>query len=415
MAPKPADDFPDTQLSLIHRIRRGLDNDRSEALACFFDDYYPALLGYLINSRGVDPATAEELVQDFIVQKVVTDRVLHLADRQGKFRKQLITCVKNHFLMSIRRTKRRKEVSVELQSDLDDQTDLSDSDEDDFGLLNETCDQAVVLGALRRMREEFAHWELFRDRVLTAPAKSLDELCELYHCETKKQASNRVTNGQRCLNRFLREQLAHFRSLSENPEDVQQDIESLRRHLADPQRLADVMHLLDGSDPPQTVWPFATGHSITNEEILFVDESSDSVWDDEDVTAMMNDILHSSLTSYLESTSTTEVLSQENATTVDLVIHSQDGSEIQLQQIRSLKQFFNARGRDQQSGFPARMDVAFTFSLIAKYVSLGGQLEQITSMEAPVLIDRLEMLKNKHWIPAELLEVNRQAIGILLR
>ena len=55
-----------------------------------------------------------------------------------------------------------------------------------------------------------------------------------------------------------------------------------------------------------------------------------------------------------------------------------------------------------------------TFIMIAKYVHIGGNLDDITSMRADVLLKRLGQLVEKNWIPDKLRETIANGMQRLL-
>ena len=55
-----------------------------------------------------------------------------------------------------------------------------------------------------------------------------------------------------------------------------------------------------------------------------------------------------------------------------------------------------------------------TFTMIARYVTLDGEVEDITSMRRDVLAQRLEQLVNKDWIPEAIRDLIGRAVSKLL-
>ena len=55
-----------------------------------------------------------------------------------------------------------------------------------------------------------------------------------------------------------------------------------------------------------------------------------------------------------------------------------------------------------------------TFTMIARHVTLGGEVEDITSMRRDVLTQRLEQLVDKDWIPSKVRDLIGKAVNKLL-
>jgi hypothetical protein len=81
---------------------------------------------------------------------------------------------------------------------------------------------------------------------------------------------------------------------------------------------------------------------------------------------------------------------------------------------KRLKEYFNDRRKHNSSGLPERVDVTMTFTAIAKFLLLGGEVEQITSMRRDVLTKSLGQLLDKEWIDAEIRNLMGKAVAKLL-
>ncbi len=101
-SPQP---FPVTQWSLIERIDGSDSADSYEALRKILHLYYPALKSHLIYELRYSRNNAEDLLHDFIRDKVLQQKLLSKADRdKGKFRSFVLKSLDN-FVYSQERKK----------------------------------------------------------------------------------------------------------------------------------------------------------------------------------------------------------------------------------------------------------------------------------------------------------------------
>lgn len=94
--------FPSTHWSLVYRAGGSIESSK-DALAELLERYLPALRAYLTRTRRLPPEEAEDALHDFLLEKVVRDRLIRHADeRRGKFRSFLLV-VLSRYLVSRRR------------------------------------------------------------------------------------------------------------------------------------------------------------------------------------------------------------------------------------------------------------------------------------------------------------------------
>ena len=91
--------FPTTHWSQVHAAAGDEKQAREKALTRLLEQYSPALLLFLVARKGVKMDEAEELVQGFIVDKIVAEQLLAKADQlRGRFRSFLVSALNNYRL-----------------------------------------------------------------------------------------------------------------------------------------------------------------------------------------------------------------------------------------------------------------------------------------------------------------------------
>ncbi|MBI3840305.1 MAG: hypothetical protein HY288_20480 [Planctomycetia bacterium] len=171
----------------------------------------------------LDPGMADDLLQEFVLEKVLSGELLTGADSQrGPFHSLLRTALRNFVLDRWRRNnadKRRPdrayrlsdEAAQDLAGDGSQLTDLSDVAHA-WQLLIETLDK-LRAQCLAESRPDL--WGVFEDRVLKPAAfggqpTDLAALAARFGYASKIQVSNALITIQRKLNRTLREVLLQY-------------------------------------------------------------------------------------------------------------------------------------------------------------------------------------------------------------
>jgi len=90
--------FPSTRWSLVDRAGQGDSQARREALGKLLECYLPALQAHLVHHNRLPPEKADDLVQEFVADKVLEKDLMARADqRLGKLRTFLLTAL-NRFV-----------------------------------------------------------------------------------------------------------------------------------------------------------------------------------------------------------------------------------------------------------------------------------------------------------------------------
>ena len=303
-------------------------------------------------------------------------------------------CLRNFLIDRLRANQRER-----VERYFDAEIDADNGNTEDVEPIELVWVTALFRTALIRMKNESQFWDLFYDRELAKPPLPYKELVKKHGYDSqqgaKEKAYNHLVTAKRQFNRLLNECLATQNWLSNSAAEAEylNEIELLKKLLNDSKKVDAIVKSLDDSCVPEPTQSPSIQHSILGERVLFIDESPDGTWGKDDAGSMIEQLLNE-----LVSDSIGSDAASNNCTISDLLF--QDGSSASpLPEIKALKEHFNLQGKAKRSALPQRVVVTMTFVMIAKYVTLGGQVEDITSMRRDVLTKRLEQLMEKDWIP----------------
>jgi len=233
--------FGETRWSLVGRVGHEDAQVRHGAMASILRRYLSPLRSYLIVRKRIDPDRADDLLQEFVADKVLGAGILSKAVREkGKFRTFLLVALDRFVLNQIRDQNAAKRAPENGLASLADEAAASDDGARPGSEFDLDWARTVLEDALARMREtcrragRSALWNVFRDRVVgpaldgTEPS-AYAELAERYSFRSPAEAANVVLTGKRMLIRFLREVVGEYTS---DEAEVDEEINDLRRILA---------------------------------------------------------------------------------------------------------------------------------------------------------------------------------------
>ena len=185
--------LPETRWTLIARASAS----DQEALAELLKLYLPALRTHLVFRRGIAPGDADDLLQAFVMKKMLERPLLAQArEDRGRFRNYVLRALEN-FVRDCDRGQRREVQAISLEEGFEPPARKEECPD-----LAETAFAAeVVHEALRRARthcEECGHldaWEIFDARVLRPilrdePAEGYAALVSRLALSSPQKASN---------------------------------------------------------------------------------------------------------------------------------------------------------------------------------------------------------------------------------
>jgi DNA-directed RNA polymerase specialized sigma24 family protein len=174
--PQPPAPFPHTQWSLVEQACHRSDADTSAAaLSALLQRYLPALRAHLIQNRHVAPDHADDLLQGFVADKIIEQRMLdHAREHRGKLRTFLLATLNNYVVSHHRHDHALKRLPVGGVggiTELDD-IDATAAGGDPAWAFNVAWARQLLGEALDRMRAECDSsgradlWAIFEGRVV---------------------------------------------------------------------------------------------------------------------------------------------------------------------------------------------------------------------------------------------------------
>jgi hypothetical protein len=157
---------------------------------------------------------AEDIVQQFVMEKILIKNILSGADRSlGRFRSYLVQVLTRYVIDELRRRKRREGGYVDV-SYADELADGVGADERNF---DDAWANQILQRALSDMEEDCGSnadvWRVFRARVLgpayhDIPPIPYNDLVKQLDIKTPRQAINLLVTAKRKLERHVRTQIA---------------------------------------------------------------------------------------------------------------------------------------------------------------------------------------------------------------
>jgi DNA-directed RNA polymerase specialized sigma24 family protein len=215
--------FLTTQWSLIEDIKAGHDRD-SVLINFLLQQYWKPVYCY-VRRKGYGNEQAKDLTQDFFLEIVLNRNLVGRAEKaRGRFRTFLLHAL-NEFLKkqrlkeaSQKRTPRGKIISLDLaEAPVLPESMVTASAEDSYhyAWLSALLERVLVQVKAECERQGMGtHWALFQERVVeptfgNQSPPTLGQLCESYHVEDVKKASNMIVTVKR---RFRAVLLQHVRN-----------------------------------------------------------------------------------------------------------------------------------------------------------------------------------------------------------
>lgn len=242
----PSDDaaerFPATHWSLVARAGQADPEARREALGELLARYVPALRAHLVYRKRLAPEKADDVVQEFVADKILRRDLIARADRRlGKLRTYLLTALDRFVKNRLRDDSARKRAAgsgamVGLEDDR-----LADPDDSSGSAPFEvTWARGVIAEALRNMRAECERagrmdvWGVFECRLVAplldgAPPVGYGELVSRFAFESPAQAANVLTTAKRMYARALRAAVGQY---VDTDEEIESELNDLRQILA---------------------------------------------------------------------------------------------------------------------------------------------------------------------------------------
>ena len=233
--------LPPTRWSAVERAGNRDADAWTEALESLMRLYRPVLVRHLVSRVRVSPDRAEDLVQTFLLEKVLGQNVLNQASPQKGRLRSFILKVFSNFV----RSQLREQLALKRRPSSPDAERLDDLPERASGEtpLSESFDvlwaRQVLAQTVARVREECRSKDrrallgVLEARILSpiftdAPPMPYEELVTRFGLRSPSEASNLLITAKRLFARVLREVV---RETVADEGDVEAEIQELKRVL----------------------------------------------------------------------------------------------------------------------------------------------------------------------------------------
>lgn len=237
-------EFRTTHWSLVERAVLESQQGPREALAELMRRYLPALRVHLLNTRAVPESQVDDLLQNFVSDKILQSDLLARADgERGRFRTLLLTALHRYLVDQWRARnakKRRADQAASLDSEVPEH--LAKTDASAAKAFDVAWARQVLARALAQMEEE-CHgsdrsdiWDVFRYRLVDPilygdPVLPYDRLVAQCGLASPRQAANVLITAKRMFARILREIVSEYTPPAEVDAEIQQLQADLSRNL----------------------------------------------------------------------------------------------------------------------------------------------------------------------------------------
>jgi DNA-directed RNA polymerase specialized sigma24 family protein len=418
--------FPTTHWSLIALAREGDTQRRNEALDELLGRYRPALLAHLTVTKRIEPNWAEDVVQDFICDKILErDLFSRAAPELGRFRSLLLKSLSNYLIDEIRAAKARgKWVSLEMSpEDFEELVAVENVAADAF---NVQWSRQVIGDALTRMREDCLRsgrtdiWGVFELRLLAPILRgvleaSYEEVVARFGFKSAEKASNVLMTAKRRFKRTLQTVIAEYAG---SEDEIEEELLDLRKALASCGPLESETYgqaLIPTTSYAGT--DFAELDQTTPRilaKMLEVSERREDLWDDEDLAALLRDELAQPLDTLLSQHEAAQAVPSPPSSDVpppttlgELLQHPQPP----LQTLRAVKRLARRRINTDTSFLPPDINSAIYFATIAAALVHHG--ERITKSDDEVLRRGFAVMLDRPWLDGTSRQLLRKGVATL--
>lgn len=231
-----------TRWSVVRAAHEGNEAERLSALEYLFRRYAPALRTFVARRFQLSDAESEDLVQDFVLDRVLHKSLLAKAraDR-GRFRHFLLRSISRYSIDYLRAQSAQKRrllhSAVSLDQLLEDGFERAAVEEET--LFNDAFTRQIVGEAIRRTQRHCLNlsredlWTIFEGRLLgplleDVPPISYDALCEELGLGSVAEAQNLLVSVKRI---FKRQFHSIVQEYADSPQDVTEELSLLRSFL----------------------------------------------------------------------------------------------------------------------------------------------------------------------------------------
>jgi RNA polymerase sigma-70 factor (ECF subfamily) len=232
--------FPATRWTLVGRAGGSDGVAQPIAIAELARMYAPALRAHLLQSLRYDEHRADDLLQGFLANKVLEQRLIGQADpKRGRFRTFLLAALDRYVVDEHRRSAARKRSPRGQILDIDEHRDTLAS-----GARTDAFDQAwarevlgEVLSTMRQQCEQTDRadlWEVFNVRYLKPATDDVEpepheSIARRLKLESPQQAANLLVTAKRMFTRLFMSVVSRYAA---GQEEVREELSELWRIFA---------------------------------------------------------------------------------------------------------------------------------------------------------------------------------------
>lgn len=405
--PPSSDETSATQWSLIDAVAAG---DR-EALNTFVERYLPAFRNYLIRVLRGDRDDLDDLLQQFVQEKLLEQNLAAQVNREVGFRRFVYRSLKNYVIDHYRRRQRREGGKISLDDEHHEHLAAEDSDADVFDL---AWADYVLREALQRVRRECLTkdqhriWNIFESRLLrplrdNVPPASYDDLQRQYDFDSPVQAANALETAKRKLRLQLQTVIAEY--TGRDSASIDSELGSLRNALAQA-----------GARPVAATPDISSDHFSTEESFLGSSDAArrltlaldlaqfDSpLWLPDESAEILRDELQSSLEAACDDPDFLRSF-REKARTADSLppnlstLFSMNSPPLWLLEL--VKRWSKSLLRSTQPPIPKEVAYVLHYACICTGILAGSR--SVTRSSDTELLNSLKLLLSYSWIETEL-------------
>ena len=237
-----AERFPTTHWSLVAQAGQHDAAAKREALGRLLTRYLPALKAHLVYGKRLPPDRADDLVQEFVANKILERDLIARADQNlGKFRTFLLTALDRFWLNQMRDERAKKRAPSDgVLVEIGDRADMLQAEAEPSQAFDVAWARGILAEALRRMQSECEIlgradvWGVFQCRVVAPTLEGAEpvdyqQLIERFGFKSPVQASNVLITAKRMYARTLRSVVGEY---AYDDGEIESEIEELREVLA---------------------------------------------------------------------------------------------------------------------------------------------------------------------------------------
>lgn len=201
--------FDSTDWSQLHRARQRDQEAGESAFGFVLSRYRPAMISYVSTQFRLESSEAEEIVQQFILDRWIEKNLLEQADQtRGKFRSFLAVALGN-YVRDVFRKQGRAPAALANDVVLEGIPAVTENDPFDQAWAETLIAQALVATERElRAKGRESFWELFEARVVgeafaEADGADLPTLAHRLGFSSPRDASNAIVTAKRTFERVL--------------------------------------------------------------------------------------------------------------------------------------------------------------------------------------------------------------------